>query len=211
MNTCSINNNDTNIMCLSFKTVVPNKLISRLEQLYQKSLMEVEKMIKNREQKSSKYYKEIPCVLAKSLITKYQRNKKLKKITNMVLPVCGDKGKQIKIINNGLKITALFKKEIIPVRFPKPIIGFIRNVEFFKRNKIWYMSYSYNTPALPGKDVQNFIGVDRNSVGNVVTIADSITGKVRKFGPDTSSITKNFRNRRRNLQKKGAKLALKKN
>jgi len=46
---------------------------------------------------SSKYYKELPCVIAKSLIAKYQKNKKCKQVSNLVLPVCGDKGKQIKL------------------------------------------------------------------------------------------------------------------
>jgi putative transposase len=165
-------------------------------------------MLEDRTKSSSKYYKEIPCVLAKSLISKYQRNKKLKHVKNLVLPVCGDKGKQVKIVEGGIRIPAFFKKSILPASFPKPIFGFIRQVEFFKRGGKWFMSYSYNTPVLSKQEVKGFIGVDRNSVGNVAVCADVMTGKVRKLGPDTAGITKNFRNRRKNLQKKGAKLAL---
>ncbi|OFW63457.1 MAG: hypothetical protein A2Z35_02575 [Actinobacteria bacterium RBG_19FT_COMBO_36_27] len=195
-------------MCLTFKVVVPHNLTPILDGLYQKAGVCVDRMLEDRTKSSSKYYKEIPCVLAKSLISKYQRNKKLKQVKNLVLPVCGDKGKQVKIVEGGIRVPAFFKKSILPVVFPKPISGFIRQVEFFKRDNKWFMSYSYNVPILPEQEIQGFIGVDRNSVGNVAVCADVMTGKVRKFGPDTAGITKNFRNRRKNLQKKGAKNAL---
>lgn len=197
-------------MCLTFKVVIPHELTSILDDLYSKAFRCTFRMLINWAEASSKYYKEIPCVLAKSLISKYQRNKKLKVITNLVLPICGDKGRQVKIVEGGICIPAIFKKVIISVTFPKPIVGFIRQVEFFKRGKQWFMSYSYNTPIIPQSIVNNYIGVDRNSVGNVVTIADCVTGKVKKIGQDVSSITKTFRGVRTKLQKKGAKNALKK-
>ena len=195
-------------MCLTFKVVVPHYLTPILDDLYKKASICVSRMLEDRTKSSSKYYKEIPCVLAKSLIAKYQRNKKLKQIKNLVLPVCGDKGRQVKIEADGIRIPAFFKKKVIPITFPKPIVGFIRQVEFFKRDGRWFMSYSYNTPASQEQKIHGFIGVDRNSVGNVVVCADIKTGKVRKFGSSTAEITKNFRNRRRKLQKKGAKNAL---
>lgn len=85
-------------MCLTFKVVVPHNLTPVLEVLHQKASVCVNRMLEDRTKSSSKYYKEIPCVLAKSLISKYQRNKKLKQVKNLVLPVCGDKGKQVKIV-----------------------------------------------------------------------------------------------------------------
>jgi putative transposase len=197
-------------VCLTAKVVIPHNLTPILDELYQKASVCVNRMLEDRTKSSSKYYKEIPCVLAKSLISKYQRNKKLKQVKNLVLPVCGDKGKQVKIVEGGIRVPAFFKKSILPVVFPKPISGFIRQVEFFKRNGKWFMSYSYNTPVLQEQEIQGFLGVDRNSVENVVVCADVMSGKVRKLGPDVSGITKNFRNRRKNLQKKGAKNALKK-
>jgi putative transposase len=197
-------------MCLTFKVVIPHNLTPILDELYQKASVCVNRMIEDRTKSSSKYYKEIPCVLAKSLISKYQRNKKIKQVKNLVLPVCGDKGKQVKIVDGGIRIPAFFKKSILPVVFPKTISGFIRQAEFFKRNGQWFISYSYNTPVLQEQKIQGFLGVDRNSVENVVVCADVMSGKVRKLGPDVSGITKSFRNRRKNLQKKGAKDALKK-
>ena len=195
-------------MVLTFKIVVPHDLSPILDELLLKSKVCVDRMLKDRTKSSSKHYKEIPCVLAKSFISKYQRNKKLKQVKNLVLPVCGDKGRQVKIVKDGIRIPAFFKKSILSATFPKPVSGFIRQVEFFKRNGKWFMSYSYNTLVLQEQEIQGFLGVDRNSVGNVAVCADTMTGKVRKYGPDVSSITKNFRNRRAKLQKKGAKLAL---
>lgn len=165
-------------------------------------------MIKDRTKNSSKYYKTISCVVSKSLISKYQKNKKLKEIKRLVIPICGDKGKQIKIVEDGIRIPAIFKKEVIPLTFHKPIIGTIRQVEFFKRGKKWYMSYSYNVLKNPQVVINGFLGVDRNSVDNVATIADASTGKFRKIGQSTADLTKNFRNRRANLQRKGEKNAL---
>ena len=165
-------------------------------------------MLSNRDLKSSKYYKEIPCVVAKSLISKYQKNKKIKEVKNLVLPICGDKGKQVRVVENGLCIPSLFKKEVIPVTYPKPIVGFIRQVEFFKRDGVWFMSYFYSTPVEGAKEPLGFLGVDRNAVGNVVFCAEAEAGVARKIGPDVSSLTKIFRNRRSKLQRKGAKNAL---
>ena len=193
---------------LTFKIVISQELSPILDDLYSRARICVDRMLENRDLKSSKYYKEIPCVLSKSLITKYQRNKKLKEVRNLVLPICGDRGKIVKIVGNGLRIPALFNKEVIPVTFPKLIVGFVRCVEFFKRDGVWFMSYSYNTPVEGDKTPLRFLGVDRNAVGNVVFCADIETGFVRKIGPDVSSISKNYRNRRSNLQKKGAKNAL---
>lgn len=201
-------NKKEDVMCLTAEAVVPCEFVFILNDLYEKSQICVQRMLEDRTKSSSKYYKEIPCVLAKSLVSKYQRNKKLKSVKNLVLPVCGDKGKQVKIAEGGIRLPAFFKKSILPIMFSKTIVGFVRQVEFFKKNKKWFMSCSYNTPKLLQEEVEGFVGVDRNSVGNVVTIADIKTGKVQKIGPSTAEITKNFRNRKRKLQKKGAKLAL---
>jgi len=197
-------------MCLTFKVVMPSHLTPILEDMSTRAKGCLERMLQDRTLRSSKSYKEIPCVLAKSLISKYQRNKRLKEVKNLVLPICGDKGRQVKLVQGGIRVPALFKKEIIVVSLPKPIIGFIRQVEFFKRGKVWYMSYSYNTLTKPLSKIRGFLGVDRNSVGNVATIADSKTGKVLKLGPSTAGLSYNFRRRRANLQRKKATGALKK-
>ncbi len=197
-----------NTACLTFKTKIPKKFHPNLEELHKKSSLCVKRMIKDRSKSSTKYYKDIPSVVAKGLINKYQRNKKCKSVKRLVLSICGDKGTRVKMESNGIKVPSIFRKETILAKFPKPIVGYIRQVEFFKKNKIWYMSYSYNTPKEEEIVPKSYLGVDRNSVGNVVAVANIDTGKVLKLGPDCSKITENFRNRRRKLQKKGAKNAL---
>lgn len=196
--------------CLTFKIVIPNKFTSMLNDLYKKSNIEVIKMLENRNNTSSKYYKSIPCVIAKSLISKYQKNKKCLSVKNLVIPICGDKGKQIKLVSGGVRIPSIFKKEVIAITFHKDMVGFIRQVEFYKRDNIWYMSYSFNVNTKYCSIQEgSYIGVDRNSVGNVATLALP-NGTTKKIGPCTQGITKNFRNRRAKLQSKGAKNALNK-
>ena len=166
------------------------------------------RMLHLRECSSSKYYPEIPCVIAKSLIAKYQRNEKLVTVSNIVLPICGDKGKQIKLEKTGLRIPALFKKEVLPVVFPKPVHGFVRCIEFFKRKGIWLASVCYNTPAHELVDVEGVVGVDRNSVGNVAVLADPQNGKVQHLGFNPAATKYNWRRRRANLKSKGFRRTL---
>jgi hypothetical protein len=139
-------------------------------------------MLYLRECSSSKYYPEIPCVVAKSLIVKYQRNPKCVTVSHIVLPICGDRGKQVKLVDGGLRIPALFKKEVLPVVFPKLICGFVRQGEFFKRKGQWLASVCYNTPAHELVEVEGAIAVDRNSVGNVAVLAGPQNGKVLHLG-----------------------------
>ena len=100
------------IQCLTYKILVPINLIPIIESIYKNSIVCIDEMLKDRFKKSSKYYTDlIPCVVAKSLIDKYQRNMKCKSVKHLVIPICGDKGKQIKIEKNGIRIPALFKKK----------------------------------------------------------------------------------------------------
>jgi putative transposase len=191
-------------MCLTAKVVLHSKYTPMLDELLDKASVCISRMLQNRDERSSKYYPEIPCVVAKSLIVKYQRNRKLKKISRVVLPISGDKGRQIKQVEGGLRVPALFKKDVIPAWLPENVLR-VRGVELFKRRKVWWMSYTYEVPTQPIYSPQSFLGVDRNVRQNVVVVADVATGKVRKFGPDVGKITENFRNRRRDLQKAGAK------
>lgn len=204
-----LENNHLN-QCLTYRVVLPLDLDNILDDLFKKASIEVSNMLRNRDLSSSKYYKTVPCVLAKSLISKYQKNNDCKKVSNLVLPICGDKGKQVKLVDGGIRVPAIFKKRVIVAAFPRTIIGFIRQVEFKKIKKRWYMLYSYNTKKEPLSVISGkYIGVDRNSVGNVATI--SLPNKqVRHLGPCTFGINKNFKNRKRKLQIKGAKNALKK-
>src|SRR5574343_404648 len=110
-------------MIVTNKSLVPNCFYSTLDDLLSKSQKEVKLMLKNRSENSSKYYKSVPCAISKSLITKYQKNKKCKSVKKCVIPICGDKGRQIKLEpNNRLRIPVITKKQTIPI-FPLKQFG----------------------------------------------------------------------------------------
>src|SRR5580693_6799259 len=172
---------DTMITCA--KVSVPNFLAPVLDALLLRVREDsLPRMLHLRECSSTKYYREIPSVVAKALINKYQGDLKCKSAKHPVIPICGDKGKQIKLEGAGIRIPALFKKAVLPIAFPKPIVGFVRSVEFFTRRGKWYMSVYYNTPVKPMMDVIDCIGVDRNSKGNMAVLADPQNGKVLHLG-----------------------------
>ena len=190
---------NTMAACVKFR--VPDSLRCHLDPIFNLSKVATQRMLKKRFESSSKYYPEIPCVVSKSLIAKFQKNPKCRAVKNLVIPICGDKGRQIKIVNGGIRIPAIFKKEILPVIFPKEIDGFVRSVEFFKRKNVWYGSLCYDTPVQRIIETVGFIGVDRNSVGNVAVFADSVTNTVRKLGICPARTKAVMRGRRKNLQK----------
>src|ERR1700736_1667253 len=90
----------------------------------------VSRMLKHRDKGSTSDYPELPSVLVKALVRKYQRNTRCKTLNRIALAVCGDKGKQVKLESGGFRVPAFLKKEIIPVAsWLHPIEGHIRNVE----------------------------------------------------------------------------------
>lgn len=199
-----------NTVACTVKVKIPDTLAHRLDTLLLAAVPCIARMLHDRSKSSSKYYPEIPCVISKSLITKYQRNTKCRSVSRPVLPVCGDKGKQIKLTETGVRIPAIFGKTEVPVVWPRLIAGHIRQIEFFRRDGAWYGSICFNTPAEPPIASTGVIGVDRNSVGNIAVFADPQTGTVRKLGICPARTKQVFRNRRRNLQIAGKFGALKK-
>jgi IS605 OrfB family transposase len=190
------------------KVKVPDSLRAVLDALIPKARICVDRMLAHRDHSSSKFYPEVPCVISKSLITKYQRNKKCKQVSNLVLPICGDKGKQIKLEISGIRIPALFKKEILPVVWLHLPIGFIRSAEFFMRGGEWYASICYNTPAEPQVLTTGTVGIDRNSVGAVATLADPQNGKVLHLGFNPARTKAVWKGQKANLQSLGKKRLL---
>ena len=143
-------------------------------------------------------------MVSKSLITKYQRNKKCKSVSNVVIPICGDKGKIVKLEGNGIRIPAIFKKYVLPVVFMRPVVGFVRSIEFVQRKGVWYCHVSYNTPAQPLLTrPTGTVGVDRNSVGAVATLADPQNGKVLHMGFNPAYTKQVWQRRKANLQSLG--------
>jgi IS605 OrfB family transposase len=190
------------VVC-TVKVKVPDSFTSLLNDLRNRCRLAVSEMLVHRNQSSSKYYSTIPCVVAKSLIAKYQRNKKCKSVSNVVIPICGDKGKVVKLEGSGIRIPAIFKKHILPVVFMRPIVGFVRSVEFIQRNGVWYCHISYNTPAQPLTRPTGTIGVDCNSVSAVATLADPQNGKVLHLGFNPAYTKQVWQRRKANLQSLG--------
>ena len=190
------------------KIKIPNTLAHRLDGFRPLVIGAVSQMLRNRDRSSSKYYPSIPSVVAKSLIAKYQNNPKCRTMSNVVIPICGDKERQVKVEGAGVRIPALFQKNILPLKLFKPCVADDKgrlniSVEFFMRGGEWYGSFSYQTPAGPVFMPTGTIGVDRNSVGHVATVADPQTGKVLHLGFNPAPTKTVWRGRKAKLQQQG--------
>jgi len=193
------------------KVKVPELFSEELDSLLGRCAVALERMLAHREWSSSKYYGDlVPCVVSKSLIAKYQQNPKCCRGRNVVIPVCGDKGKQIKLVEGGIRVPALFKKAVLPVSWPRSIVGHVRSIELFRREGEWFASICYHAAKDPLVVCEGVIGVDRNSVGNIAVFADPQTGTVRKVGICPARTKFVFRRRRKNLQRAGKTRLLKK-
>lgn len=182
---------------------IPENFRVKLDSLAVNARSAVNEMLANRDKTSSKYYPDIPCVIAKSLITKYQRNHRCQSVKRIVLPICGDKGKQIKVAENGFRIPSVFGKIVIWVSWRHPIEGYIRQAELLQRGGDWFAAVSYNTIGSEPIRTTSCIGVDRNSVGNVAVMADPASGYVEHLGFNPARTKEVWRNRKSNLQKAG--------
>jgi len=110
--------------------IIPSTFTLRLDVLQAEASKAIENMLADRTKSSSKFYSNIPCVLAKSLITKYQRNQRCQSVKHLVLPICGDKGRQVKLAEGGFRIPAVFGKAVIPAKWRHPIDGYIAKPSF---------------------------------------------------------------------------------
>ena len=192
----------------TIKIKIPDTLACHLDALRPLVVGAISEMLRNRDRSSSKYYRQIPSVIAKSLIAKYQNNPKCHSVSNIIIPVCGDKERQVKIEGDGVRIPALFKKSILPIELFKPCVADDKgrrniSVEFFTRGGEWYGAFSYRTPAAPAFKPTGVVGVDRNSVGHVATLADPQTGKVLHLGFNPAPTKTVWRGRKAKLQKQG--------
>lgn len=180
---------------------VPSEFRQKLDGLVSESRLAVNAMLADRTKSSSKYYPSIPCVLAKSLVTKYQRNSKCGSVKHLVLPICGDKGRQVKLVDGGFRVPSIFGKAVIQTEWYHPIEGHIRQVELSKRDGTWFVAVSYNTIDVKLIQASTCIGVDRNSVGNIAVMADPQNGKAEHLGFNPARTKEVWRGRRKNLQK----------
>jgi IS605 OrfB family transposase len=211
-----------NAVACTVKVQIPDTFAGLLWDLHRRSTLAVREMLAHRDKSSSANHSTIPCVIAKSVITKYQRNKKCKSAAKVVIPICGDKGRQIKMAPtlDGVRIPVLFQKFVLPVAWPRPVAKLydekrkleywaIRSVEVLHRRGKWYAHISYDTP----KECSEFkstgtVGVDRNSVGAVATLADPQNGKALHLGFNPAKTKEVWRGQKANLQSLGKKRLL---
>lgn len=180
-------------MCLTGKFLVRGVIISHLDSLYQKAKKAIPKILAGA--KSTKDFPELPSVIAKALVRKYPKAKAIKRIT---LPICADKGRQVRLTSDGLYVSCL--RTTFPVTFQRQPSQ-IAAVEFIKRKRRWFLHVQYYVKCTIFQAV-DVVGVDMNSRGNVATVAYG-QGKVRRLGPDVGAIKFNFRKQRNRHQTNG--------
>jgi len=179
---------------LTGKFVVRGEIVNHLNRLYQIARGSVRKIVAGAN--STKDFPELPSVISKALIRKYPKAKTIKRVT---LPICADRGRQVRQVVGGIYVPCL--KANIPCQFQRPVARVLA-IEFIKRNRRWYVHVQYETASGLAQTPTDVVGVDFNTRGNIATIAYG-QGKVRRLGPDIGSIKFNFRKQRRKHQAKG--------
>jgi putative transposase len=133
--------------------------------------------------------------IANQILRKYSCDRKAKKVNKIVLTVPGQSIRTDKA-QRTIKVSCL--KLELQYRF--------RN-DFEKINQIeldgQYAYIIVSVPELKPIETGQFIGVDRNTTGHCVVVANPQTGKVWKLGKSAEHVHKKYKTIRRTLQKKG--------
>jgi putative transposase len=152
--------------------------------------------------RSSKDVKQLglPSSISNQILKKYSSNKKVKKITNVKLTV---PSQSIKLLEN----------KIIKVKCLNLELNYNFNKEFVKINQIELDNkYAYiSVETIDDKEIQveQYLGVDRNTTGHCAVVALPETGKVYKLGKQAFHVHRKYKKIRQHLQEKNAKLKLK--
>ena len=140
--------------------------------------------------------------IANQVLRKYSKDKKCKKIRNVNL-----------IIPNQV-ITLNKEKREIWIACIKLILPYHFNNNFEKINQIEidneYAMVSVTVDFPEVAEPKGFLGVDLNTTGHCVVVANSETGKIMKMGKSANHIHTKYKNIRNDLQKKGKFNRLKK-
>jgi len=150
--------------------------------------------IKNKNKLSSKNIAHIglKSVISNQILRKYGRNKKIKKISNVKLV----------IPNQGIKV----KENIISISSLKVSFDYLLNIRqsFNKINQIEIDNFYYYVSVEAKEDKkfkpEGFIGIDRNTNGHCVALANTKTNKVKMLGKKAKHIHTKYSEMRRQLQ-----------
>lgn len=141
-------------------------------------------------------------IIANQILRKYSNDKRIKRISNVVLT----------IPNQGIKVDKDKKQIRIPCL--KLVLGYQFRNDFEKINQIEmdkrfaFISVSISEP--PVFEVDNYIGVDLNTTGHCAVVGNPKTGKIMKLGKKAYHIHNKYNNIRRDLQRKGKYSRIKK-
>jgi len=134
-------------------------------------------------------------MISNQILRKYSRSKTAKSVKSVKLAV---PNQGIKVDRAARTITAPCLKLSLMYEFPD---------NFEKVNQIEIgEEYAYVSVSIPEPETvkaENWIGVDRNTVGHIAVVADPETGKVIKLGKSALYIHQKYKNIRKGLQKKG--------
>ena len=141
-------------------------------------------------------------MISNQVLKKYSKNKKCKSIHSVKLT----------IPNQGIKVDQ--EKRIINIPCVKLKLNYNFPNNFTKVNQIEidnkYCYISCEFVDKPEIQVENYIGVDRNTTGHIAVVANVSTGKVHKLGKKAYHVHRKYKKIRAHLQSKGAKKKLKK-
>lgn len=159
--------------------------------------------IKNKDKLSSKYVAHIglKSVISNQILRKYGRNKNIKKVSNakLIIPNQGIKVESNIISISSLKISFNYNKHI--------------REKFIKINQIEIDNSYYYISVQVKEDTEfkptGFIGIDRNTNGHCVVLANTKTSKVKMLGKKAKHTHTKYSKIRKKLQqqKKYDKLA----
>jgi len=156
---------------------------------------------KSRSSKDVKHFG-LKSMISNQILKKYSRNKKCKEIRSVKLT----------IPNQGINLDQ--EKMLIRVPCLKLELNYRFPNNFTKINQIevnqTYCYISCEFIDKPEIEVNNYIGVDRNTTGHIAVIANTKTGKVHKLGKKAYHTHRKYKKIRAHLQKKNAKKKLKK-
>lgn len=153
--------------------------------------------------RSSKDVKQfgLPSAISNQILKKYGTNKKAKRLSSVKLT----------IPRQGIK---LLENKIIKISCLKLELHYNFNREFIQINQIElgnkYAFISIEIQDQPIQSVTHYLGVDRNTTGHCAVVGIPTTGKVYKLGKRAFHIHRKYKQIRKHLQEKNAKLKLKK-
>lgn len=188
---------------VTVKIAVPVDFWHKLDLWMDAARSVVDQMLIDKARVSTSYYKQLPSVVAKGLSRKYQQDKSCKAVKRIVLPICGDKGRQVQLVNGRIRIPVLDRKLTIPFDPRRAVYGCIRNIEFRKsptRNggsPVWTAHITYDTLAARPLATTHWVGVDCNAYGNIAAIASPATARSGKLGINSGKLKYDLRQRRK--------------